>query len=232
LFAFQPLPCLPCSYVDTGVLSVTLLKRVALSVHGLPSKPHSQPPHAELLAEQAQGGLVVATEVVGSVGLPPPSAANNSGEERTVAEAAISQVVSEPQVGATSSGGDIVMVFADQVFADQTVPPPLPTRVHEAAAPASSEIPVPVTTLVGGGVTEASVFGAWSTINFEVINLDATELPSNYRDIYVAVLEHMLVDPVESEIEVPKAATSAAATSADVAASASGEPVPGATAAR
>jgi hypothetical protein len=88
LFAFQPLPCLPCSYVDIGMLSVTPLKRVALSLHGLPSKPHSQPPHAELLDEQAQGGLVVATEVVGSVGLPPPSAANNSGKERTVVEAA------------------------------------------------------------------------------------------------------------------------------------------------
>jgi hypothetical protein len=113
LFAFQPLPCLPCSYVDIGMLSVTPLKRVALSLHGLPSKPHSQPPHAELLDEQAQGGLVVATEVVGSVGLPPPSAANNSGKERTVVEAAFFQVVSEPQVGATSSGGDIVMVFAD-----------------------------------------------------------------------------------------------------------------------
>jgi hypothetical protein len=37
----------------------------------------------------------------------------------------------------------------------------------------------------------------WLSLNFEVIDLDATELPSNDYDIYEAVLERMLADPVE-----------------------------------
>jgi hypothetical protein len=68
-----------------------------------------------------------------------------------------------------------------------------------------------------------------STINFEVIDLDTTELPSNDRDIYEVVLERMLSDPVESEVEVPDVAAPSAVTSAEVAASASDEPVSGAT---
>jgi hypothetical protein len=68
-----------------------------------------------------------------------------------------------------------------------------------------------------------------STINFEVIDLDTTELPSNDWDIYEVVLEHMLSEPVQSEVEVPDVAAPAAATSAEVAASASDEPVSGAT---
>jgi hypothetical protein len=126
------------------------------------------------LAEQAQGGLVVATEVAGSTAPPPLSAANNSGEEQAVAEAAVSKVLSEPQVGAASGGEHIVMVSAEQ-----TVPSPPPTRDHEAAMPATSKILVPATVLVGGGVTEALASGTWFAINFKVIDLDPTEIPSN-----------------------------------------------------
>jgi hypothetical protein len=77
-------------------------------------------------------------------------------------------------------------------------------------------------------VAEASLFGTWSAFNFEVIDLDATKLPSNDRDIYEAVLERMLTDPVELENEAPEAAMSAAASFAEAAASASGEPMSGA----
>jgi hypothetical protein len=79
------------------------------------------------------------------------------------------------------------------------------------------------------GVTEASASGAFSAINFEIIDLDATELPSNDRDIYEVVLERMLANPVESEVEVPEPAAPVGATSDEVAALASGEPTSGAT---
>jgi hypothetical protein len=48
--------------------------------------------------------------------------------------------------------------------------------------------------LAGGGATEASASGALAAINFKVIDLDETELPSNDWDIYEAVLERMLTD--------------------------------------
>jgi hypothetical protein len=113
------------------------------------------------------------------------------------------------------------------VSAKQAIPPPLLTRNHKAVALAATETPVSVTTPAGGGMAETSAFGTWSAINLRVIDFDATELPSNDRDIYEVMLEHMLAVPVEWEIEAPEAATSAAASSAEVAASASGEPVPG-----
>jgi hypothetical protein len=176
------------------------------------------------LAEQAPDRLVVATKVVGSVVPPLPSATGNSGEGQAVAEVAISKVVSEPQVGAASDGDDVVMMRAKQ-----TTPPP--SRDHEVVTPEASETLVPTTALAGGGATEVLASGALSTINFEVIDLDTTKLPSNDRDIYEAVPERMLADSVESEVEVPEAAASAAATSAEVVTSASGEPVPGVVAA-
>jgi hypothetical protein len=79
------------------------------------------------------------------------------------------------------------------------------------------------------GASEALEPGAWSTINLGVIDLDTTELQSNDRDIYEAVLECMLANPVELGIEAPEAATSTAAASADVGASSSGALMPGAT---
>jgi hypothetical protein len=153
--------------------------------------------------------MVVATEVVGSA-VPPPSAAiDNSGEERMVAEMAIFQVVSEPQVRTASGGGNVMMVSAEQ-----GVPPHPPTRDHETIALAATETPLLVIAPVGGGGAEASAPGAWSALNFEVIDLDTTKLLSNDRDIYVVVLERLLAVPVESEVEAPEAATSAVASSA------------------
>jgi hypothetical protein len=137
------------------VLSLAPLKRVALSAHDPPSKPRSQPPYIELLAEYARGGLVVATEVVGSIAPPPPATADDSGKERMVVKTAVSQVALELQVGTTSSDGDVVMVSVEQA-----VPPALPTRDHEVIAPAATETPAPVTALAGGGMAEASACGS------------------------------------------------------------------------
>jgi hypothetical protein len=72
---------------------------------------------------------------------------------------------------------------------------------------------------------EASASSAWSTINLGVTDLDATELPSNDRDINEVVLERMLANLVESGIEAPEAAMSATATSG---VSSIGAPVSGA----
>jgi hypothetical protein len=41
LFAFQPLSYSFCSHIDTGVLILTPLKRMALSARGPPSEPRS-----------------------------------------------------------------------------------------------------------------------------------------------------------------------------------------------
>jgi hypothetical protein len=79
-------------------------------------------------------------------------------------------------------------------------------------------------------VVEPSTPSAWSALNLGVIDLDAIELPSNDEDIYEAMLERTLANPVESGIEAPEAATSAAATSADTGASSSGVLVPAAAA--
>jgi hypothetical protein len=90
------------------------------------------------------------------------------------------------------------------VFAEQVVPLPPPARDLEAVALAATKTPTPVTAPTGGGAAEASAFDTWSTINLGVIDLDATELPSNDQDIYEVVLERILADPVDSEIETPK----------------------------
>jgi hypothetical protein len=119
-------------------------------------------------------------------------------------------VVSEPQLKDSSSGDDVEMVSAER-----TVPPPLPIRDHEAVAPAVTETLVPAVELAGRGATGASASDALSTINFEVIDLDATELLRNDWDIYEVMQERMLADSVESEVEVPEPTTFVVATSAE-----------------
>jgi hypothetical protein len=78
------------------VLRLAPSKRVELSAHGPPLESCSLPSYAELSAEQAQSGLVVATEVVEPVAPPPSSGTNNSGKEQ-VTEVTASQAVMEPQ---------------------------------------------------------------------------------------------------------------------------------------
>jgi hypothetical protein len=80
---------------------------------------------------------------------------------------------------------------------EQTTPPPLPTRDHEAVALAVLENLVPVAAQAGGGATELLTTDTMSAINFKIIDLDAPDLPSNDRDIFEAVLKRMLADPVE-----------------------------------
>jgi hypothetical protein len=71
-----------------------------------------------------------------------------------------------------------------------------------------------------------------SALNFKIIDLDDPDLPSNDRDIYEAMLERMLADPMELEVEASESAAPAAATSAEAAVPASKEPTLGATAER
>lgn len=76
------------------------------------------PPYAEPLTEPAQSGLVLGTEVVEPAAPPPSADADNSGGERMVAEATITQVASELQVEAASGDDNVVMLSAER-----TVPP-------------------------------------------------------------------------------------------------------------
>jgi hypothetical protein len=103
-----------CRRVDTGVLSLAPLKRVALSARTAPSEPHSQPQYTEPLLVLVEEGLVVAVEVEEIAVPSPPVAAAIMGEERTVTEMDAPQARLEPQ-GRTGSGdNDVVMVLADQ----------------------------------------------------------------------------------------------------------------------
>lgn len=112
----------------------------------------------------------------------------------------------------------------------QTTPLPLPSRDHEVVASAVTGNPVPAAVSAGGGATEMSPANTMSVLNFEIVVLVASNLPSNNRGIYEAMLECMLADPVESEVEAPEFAMPAAATLAEAAAPADGEPTLGATA--
>jgi hypothetical protein len=60
------LTCIFLSRADTGVLNLAPLKHEALGVRNWQPEPHLFPPYAEPLAEQAESGHVVATEVVDS----------------------------------------------------------------------------------------------------------------------------------------------------------------------
>jgi hypothetical protein len=79
-----------------------------------------------------------------------------------------------------------------------------------------------------GGVEDASLFRNWSSLGIRVIDLDATELPSNDWEIFEAVEERVLADLVESEFEVPGDVASAVAAFADAGATSDGAPALGA----
>jgi hypothetical protein len=111
-----------------------------------------------------------------------------------------------------------------EVFAEQTTPPTLPTKEPEAVVPAVIENPVPVAAQAGGSATEVSATDAMCAINFEVINLDTPYLSSNDRDIYEAVLESMLANPVELGVEAPESVAPAAASSDEAVAPVGGSP--------
>jgi hypothetical protein len=87
-----------------------------------------------------------------------------------------------------------------------------------------------VQTVNSGDVAEVSMVDAMSTGILEISDLDTPNLPSNDRDIYEAVLERMLADPVESGVEAYESATPVAAASAKVEEPTNEEPAPDATA--
>jgi hypothetical protein len=60
-----------------------------------------------------------------------------------------------------------------------------------------------------------SASSCWSIPGIRIIDLDTTELPSNDREIFEAVVERMSTDPSVLETKVPGAAASVATTSAD-----------------
>jgi hypothetical protein len=64
-----------------------------------------------------------------------------------------------------------------------------------------------------GGVEDAPMFSSQSIPGVGVIDLDATELPSNDREIFDAMMECVFANPAILEAEVPGAATSVAPTS-------------------
>jgi hypothetical protein len=63
----------------------------------------------------------------------------------------------------------------------------------------------------------------------EIIDLDAPDLPNNDRDIYEAVLEWMLAEPVGSEVEAPEFAAPVVAASAETVEPVNEEHTPAAT---
>jgi hypothetical protein len=145
--------------------------------------------------------------------------ADNSGGERAITEAAASQAATEPLFEVVLGGGDVMMVFAER-----TTPPTLPTKELEAVVPAVIENPVPVEAQAGGSAMEVSATDTMCAINFKVINLDTPDLSSNDRDIYEAVLESMLANPVELGVEAPESAAPAAASSDEAMAPVGGSP--------
>jgi hypothetical protein len=57
---------------------------------------------------------------------------------------------------------------------------------------------VPAAAHAGGDVAEASTADAMAANLLKIVDLDAPDLPGNVRDIYEAVLEWMLAEPLES----------------------------------
>jgi hypothetical protein len=71
------------------------------------------------------------------------------------------------------------------------------------------------------GAEDVPTFGSWSIPGVGVIDLDATKLSSNDREIFEAVVERVFTDPSVLEAEVPRAAVFAVAASANAGASSS-----------
>jgi hypothetical protein len=155
-------------------------------------------------------GLVVAVAVEELVAPPLPVVAAIMRDGRTVSEMAAPQVTLEPPAGAGSGDDDVVMVLADQ-----GAPLPPPTKKHEAAAPVAVETPAAATAPSIEGAEDAPPSSCWSIPGIGIIDLDATELPSNNQEIFEAVVDRVFADPSVLEVEIPEAAASVAATSAD-----------------
>jgi hypothetical protein len=139
---------------------------------------------------QVEEGLVVAVVVEESVALPPPAAATVVEEERVVTETTAPQAASEPQAGTSSGGEDVVMVSADEGAA-----PPLPTRERDATASVAPESSAAGTAPSIEGAEDVSMSRYLTIPGIGVIDLDATELPRNDREILEAVTDQVFIDP-------------------------------------
>jgi hypothetical protein len=139
---------------------------------------------------QVEEGFVVATVVEESAAPPTPAAATLVEEERAVEETAAPQAALGPPAGASSGGEDVVMVPAG----GGSVPPP-PTREHDIAmlAALESSAAAIAASVEGAAGTSSSRYVDFPGIG--IIDLDATELPSNDREILEVATERMFVDP-------------------------------------
>jgi hypothetical protein len=96
----------------------------------------------------------------------------------------------EPQGGTGSGGEDVVMVPVD----DGAAPPP-PTREHDAAASVAPEPSAAGTATSIEGAEDMSMSRYLTIPGIGTIDLDATELPSNDREILEAVTERVFTNP-------------------------------------
>jgi hypothetical protein len=138
---------------------------------------------------QVQEGLVVAIAVEELAAPSPPVAAVVVGEERMVTEKPAPQEIMEPQAKAGSGGDDVVMVRVDQ-----GAPLPPPTEERDVAALVAQKISAAGTASSIGGIEDMSMSRYLTTPGIGVIDLDATELPSNDREILEAVTDRVFDD--------------------------------------
>jgi hypothetical protein len=161
-------------------------------------------PYAESLPVQAEEGLAVAVEVEETATPPTLFAATNTGKERAVAETVAPQMGLESQAGSGPGDDDVVMVPIDQ-----GAPPSPLVRDHGAIALEALETPEAASALTIGGAEDPPTFGSWSIPGVRVIDLDTTELPSNDREIFEAVVERVFADLSVLKVEIPGAVASA-----------------------
>jgi hypothetical protein len=102
------------------------------------------------------------------------------------------------------------------VPADQGAPLSPPSREHDAVALVAPETSSAETASSIGGAEDMLMSRYLSILGIGIIDLDATELLSNDREILDAVMDRVFIDPSLLEPEVPEAAASVAATSVDM----------------
>jgi hypothetical protein len=139
---------------------------------------------------QVKEGLAVAVAVEESAA-PSPLAtaaivgrgAGGHGDDRP-------QAALEPQAGTDSGGDDLVMVPVDQ-----GAPLPPPTGERDAAVPVAPKASVARTAPSIGGAEDMSMSRYLTILGIGIIDLDATKLPSNDREILKAVTDRVFADP-------------------------------------
>jgi hypothetical protein len=136
------------------------------------------------LPVQVKEGLVVAVAMEDLAAPPPPIVVAVAGQEWMVTETATPQARSELQIRTGPDDEDVVMAPADQ-----GTPLPLLAKEHEVAPPEAPEAPEVVTVPPSGGEDDVPTSGYWSIPGIGIIDLDSTELPSNDREIFKAVVD-------------------------------------------